>query len=113
MRRLHALQPREVGAAAADFEQERVLGLSRRVIAQPFPRREIGEPALLGSVDDVDRDAGSYPHTIEKDIGIRGFADGAGRDRAAGDDAVAVHDAAEPSHGADGSIHGGWSDAPR
>ena len=90
-----------------------MLGLGGRVIAQPFTRRQIREPALLGSVDDVDRDAGPDAHAIEKDLGVGGFADGAGRHRAASHDAVAVHDAAEPRHGADRRVHRGRSDAPR
>ena len=94
-------QQRQAGAAAADLgQQRRRRRLKRRVPAQRLPDRQVDQAALLGLVDDLERDAGAPADPIEEHVAVARLADRAGRHRAHAADAVAVHDSRKPSSAA-------------
>jgi hypothetical protein len=106
------MEARHVEAAAAHFDEQGGWRLQGGVTGQPVADRKVGEAALLGAVDDFERDARPDADAIEKCIGVGGLADRARRNGSHAGDAVVVHHPAKCIQRPHGRIHRRRADAP-
>ena len=104
LRRLSALEKRQTDTAAADFDEGGVGDVEHGVVLQAISNGQVGEPALLGSVDDFDIQAGTHADPIEERVCIGRFAHGAGCHGTDVAHLIAVHDVAKAVQRANGGI---------
>lgn len=102
----------EFGAAAADFDEEGVVG-AFAAAAEEGEDAEVGEAGGFGVVDDFDFDAGGEGEAVDEGIAVGGLLDGGGGDGAdvIGGDAVFAHDLLEAFEDADAFLDGVAADA--
>ncbi len=104
---LAAAQEGDVGAAAAHLDEERVPARERLVVLERLADRDVAQAVLLGAVDDLHVDPGAQAHAVEEGVAVDGLAHRARGDRPVPDDAVGVHDPAEPLEGPQRGLDGG------
>ena len=104
LRRLSALEKRQTDTAAADFDEGGVGDVEHGVVLQAISNGQVGEPALLGSVDDFDIQAGPRADPIEERVCIGRFAHGAGCHGTDVAHLIAVDDVAKAVQRANGGI---------
>ncbi len=92
-------QEGDVGAPAADLDEERVADVQGLVVLERLAHRHVGEAVLLGAVDRLHVDPGAQADAVEEGVAVDGLADGARGHGAVADDAVGVHDPAEALEG--------------
>ena len=104
---LAAAQEGDVGAAAADLDEERVPAREGLVVLERLADRDVAQAVLLGAVDDLHVDPGAQAHAVEEGVAVDGLPHRARGDRAVADDAVGVHDPAEALQGPQRGLDGG------
>ncbi len=104
-------EERDVRAPPAHLHEERVPRGESLVVAQHLAHGHVGEPVLLGAVDDLDVDPGAQPHPVQEGVAVQGLAHRAGGDRAVADHPVGVHDPPEPFQGLERDLDGGGPQA--
>ncbi len=100
-------QEGDVGAPAADLDEERVADVQGLVVLERLADRHVGEAVLLRAVDRLHVDPGAQADAVDEGVAVDGLADGARGHRAVADDAVGVHDPAEALEGPQRRLDGG------